>query len=155
MSGNYRGLIYETPSNLSNVKIREDPKILEKRYSTRTNFTIFFFFFKESGDEFKNNRTKTRLLSYPRVITFDYYSSFKSTVTRVLGVATYPREVTIHPGVNTRVTRPCASFAPRYDSCELQDRTDRRYKYRAVIGWDIKEISIRTCLMNFNEICRR
>lgn len=104
-------------------------------------FYYFFFFFKESGDEFKNNRTKTRLLSYPRVITFDYYSSFKSTVTRVLGVATYPREVTIHPGVNTGVTRPCASFAPRYDSCELQDRTDRRYKYRAVIGWDIKEIS--------------
>ena len=29
-----------------NVKIREDPKILEKRYSTRTNFTIFFFFLK-------------------------------------------------------------------------------------------------------------
>lgn len=76
--------------------------MLEKRYSsTRTNFSRLFSFLRRDSC---------------CVIILHFR---KLTVTRVLGVATYPREVTIHPGVNTRVARPRASFAPRYNSCEL------------------------------------
>lgn len=83
---------------------------LKKDIHSRGRILVVFFF------KTMNLKIITRLLLRPRVIILHFC---KLTVTRVLGVATYPREVTIHPGVNTRVARPRASFAPRYNSCEL------------------------------------